>query len=194
MVGIFYLLFVWTGIPGIVSLIEGIVFLVSDQENWDQKYNDGMAAGPNEGSSALIIILVIVGVGFVFVAVIGILAAITIPAYQDYTIRARIQEGVNVANEPRTAVGISCSEGTLEAGMGNSELGLGEPSQYAGTVVRDVEVFVEDGETAHVVITYNAIGARIEDGATVAYTGSCSASGMDWEVSGTIPAKFLPKT
>ena len=78
--------------------------------------------------------------------------------------------------------------------MSNAELGLGEPSQYASTVVRDVEVFVEDGETAHVLITYNAIGAHIEDGATIAYTGNCSADGMEWEASGTIPAKFLPRT
>jgi type IV pilus assembly protein PilA len=39
-----------------------------------------------------------------FVAVFGILAAIAIPAYQDYTIRAQVTEGLNLAAEPRLAV------------------------------------------------------------------------------------------
>ena len=37
--GIFYLLFFWTGIPGIVALIEGILFLLMDDAKWDAKYN-----------------------------------------------------------------------------------------------------------------------------------------------------------
>ncbi|MFW6052641.1 MAG: NINE protein [Desulfosalsimonas sp.] len=36
--GIFYLLFVWTFIPSFVSLVEGIVFLVTSDEVWEQKY------------------------------------------------------------------------------------------------------------------------------------------------------------
>lgn len=75
--------------------------------------------------------------------------------------------------------------------MSNAELGLREPSEYASTVVRDVEVFVEDAETPHVVITYSAIGRQIGEGATVAYTESRGTSGMDWKVSGTIRAKYL---
>ncbi len=36
--GIFYLLFCWTLIPSIVSFIEGIVFLVTDDLAWQAKY------------------------------------------------------------------------------------------------------------------------------------------------------------
>jgi type IV pilus assembly protein PilA len=39
-----------------------------------------------------------------FVFVVGILAAIAIPAYQDYTIRAQVSEGLNMAVEPKAAV------------------------------------------------------------------------------------------
>jgi TM2 domain-containing membrane protein YozV len=36
--GLLYLLFCWTGIPSLVSFIEGIVFLLTSDEVWDMKY------------------------------------------------------------------------------------------------------------------------------------------------------------
>ena len=37
--GLFYLLLCWTGIPTLVSFVETIVFLLSNQQKWDNKYN-----------------------------------------------------------------------------------------------------------------------------------------------------------
>ncbi|WHI46914.1 NINE protein [Microbulbifer sp. JMSA004] len=78
--GLFYLLFCWTGIPGLIAFIEGIVFLCTSNEKWFDKY------GNKKGGSALVLVLVLF---FLIIPVIGILAAISIPAYQDYVTRAQ---------------------------------------------------------------------------------------------------------
>jgi len=52
------------------------------------------------------------------VAIIGILAAIALPAYQDYTIRARVSEGLTVASSAKATVSenFSNNNGVLAAG------------------------------------------------------------------------------
>lgn len=89
--GIFYLLFVWTLLPGLISLIEAIVFLCTSDKSWDDKYNGGKDSGG--ASTALVVVVIVVGL-FAFIFVVGILAAIAIPAYQDYTRRAQISMAI----------------------------------------------------------------------------------------------------
>ena len=99
--GVFYLLFCWTGIPAIVALIEGIVFACTNIEKWDAKYNNGASSGD---SGAGLVIAIIAGVIGTFM-VIGILAAIALPAYQDYLTRAKIAEAVSFINQATPVVG-----------------------------------------------------------------------------------------
>jgi type IV pilus assembly protein PilA len=55
-------------------------------------------------SSVAIWIIAIVVVGFFGIAVLGILAAIAVPAYSDYTVRAKVTEGLNMAAAAKLAV------------------------------------------------------------------------------------------
>jgi Tfp pilus assembly protein PilE len=100
--GIFYLLLFWTLIPGLIALVEGIVFLCTSDEKWDHKYNDDI---PSSNSSGALIILVVVVAAFMMTAVIGILAAIAIPAYQDYVVRAKVATAIIAAEAAAQAVG-----------------------------------------------------------------------------------------
>ena len=101
----------------------------------------------------------------IVVAIIGILAAIAIPAYQDYTIRSQVTEGLNLAG----AVKASVAEFYANRGEwpeDNETAGIvddaGDPTTPSGKYVSDIQV--EDG-TIH--ITYGGqANANIRDSAT----------------------------
>jgi type IV pilus assembly protein PilA len=54
----------------------------------------------------------------IVVAIIAILAAIALPAYQDYVIRSRVSEGLVLASEAKVMVSDNASNGTLDANGG----------------------------------------------------------------------------
>jgi type IV pilus assembly protein PilA len=71
----------------------------------------------------------------IVVAIIGILAAIAIPAYQNYTIRAQITEGLNLADGWKTAIAeYYANAGSWPAGVGNLAGTSTSASKYVSSI------------------------------------------------------------
>ncbi len=133
----------------------------------------------------------------IVVAIIGILAAIGIPAYQDYTAKARIQEGPSLASPAMTALGVACSDGTLAArgnALTHDDLGLPAANNITGRNVTSVTVAGVNANSATVTIDYGAGIPGVAAGQNVVYTGTCAAgSGLTWSIGGTVPTRLQPK-
>lgn len=132
----------------------------------------------------------------IVVAIIGILAAIAIPAYQDYTIKAKVQEGPSLASPSLTAMGVACSEGTLSGTTSNGSLGLTAATSIFGKYVTEVSAQGSTTSAGSVTIAYTAVGS-VPAGSKVVYSASCNdAVGISWSISAAsnFPPKFLPKT
>lgn len=114
----------------------------------------------------------------IVVAIIGILAAVGIPAYQDYTARARISEGPSLATPAMTAVGAACSDGTLAAkntNLTHDDLGLPGADVIKGKYVTSVTVAGTSGTVATVTIAFNGDIPGVTAAQNIVYTGTCAA-------------------
>lgn len=129
----------------------------------------------------------------IIVAIVGIIASVAIPAFQDSMARKAVREAVDIANPVRAALGIACSQGTL-SGADNESLGLSSADSYAGDATRSIAAVGKSAAEGVVTIVLNGAGGKIDDGQTIVYTGACGADGMSWTVTGDVPAKYMPKS
>lgn len=125
----------------------------------------------------------------IVVAIIGILAAIAIPAYQDYTIRSQVSEGLSLAGGAKTAIAeFYNNKGTFPST--NASAGLAAAADIKGNYVTQV-----DAANGKITITYgNKANTKINTKklviSAVTATGSvqwtCGASDTD------VDDKYVP--
>ena len=113
----------------------------------------------------------------IVVAIIGILAAVAIPAYQDYTIRARVTEGLNLAAAAKLAV--------AETAISNNALPANQAATgYAGLTAATPNVssiaIAGDG-SGDITMTYTAAAG----GGTIILEPTLTANGeVTWTCTG----------
>ena len=124
----------------------------------------------------------------IVVAIIGILAAIAIPAYQDYTIRAKVTEGVGFAAAAKTAVS--------EYYLSNNDMPTMAQSGVttaATTIVQAVAVARTSGTVGTITVDFLALGGSTAAGDDIIFTGTGSATGVAWTcATGSLAAKYRP--
>jgi type IV pilus assembly protein PilA len=146
----------------------------------------------------------------IVIAIIGILAAIALPAYQNYMIKSRVSEGILAASQCRTAIAEvyqTANAGTVVAANGwGCEDNVGPLTQFVQTVTTDANgvitvtlVATDDLGNAPAGAPPGASGATIiltpQTAAGVAMTTALNipdqVNRFDCD-PGTIPPQFLP--
>jgi len=152
-------------------------------------------------NSTALIVLVIAGVLLLLVAVMGILAAIALPAYMDYSRKAKLTEVINVAGAIKTALIAKASESNLlePGGAGvNAPDFTAIQDKFAITVSRryisDASVVCNLDEICTITATIKDIGTSLDGQNLVLSTVNVAPDLSQWHWSkSTIPTRYVPK-
>lgn len=139
----------------------------------------------------------------IVVAIIGILAAVAIPAYQDYTVRSKATEASSLIAAAKHAVAEATAQGDISA-IGNETqakadaIGVALDTTITGNYVEKVTIKGTSATTATITATMKAAGGTIPaalGGKTIVWKGTANGGSISWEVdsTSTLDAKYRPK-
>ena len=124
----------------------------------------------------------------IVVAIVGILAAIAIPAYQDYTTRARVSEAIGFAAAAKTAVSESViSTGSLPAN--NAAAGLAAADAISSTYVESLTI-----ASGVITVAIKSTQNTTVDAGSIVLTPTVTSAGVNWacKVSNTNMYQYVP--
>ncbi len=121
----------------------------------------------------------------IVVAIIGILAAIAIPQYQDYTIRSKLTEALNLAAPAKLAVAETyASNGSFPADNTTAGIAATVTSKYVSAL---------NIANGIITVTVQGINPTLIDGGTITLTPDVAdTSRVDWACSSSLADKYLP--
>lgn len=131
----------------------------------------------------------------IVVAIIAILAAIALPAYQDYVVKARVSEALVLASGLRAGIVVNASEGSTHlAANATLVTAANSTPNVASTLVDDVSGAITVTTTAIAgggTLTLTPYGG--ETGAALV-AGTVPSGNIIWKCTATLPQKYLPST
>ncbi len=136
----------------------------------------------------------------IVVAIIGILAAVAIPAYQDYTIKSKITEASNLVAGVKQAIAEQADYSTLSNNTvaGAEAMNAALHTTISGTYVVSVEAIGLTPTTATITATHRPVSPTVPAamaGTTVVWLGTNNGGSVSWAIdpSTTLLAKYRPK-
>jgi type IV pilus assembly protein PilA len=124
----------------------------------------------------------------IVIAIIGILMAYAIPAYRDYTVRAKAGEGMAMGAAAKQAVSeYYISEGAFPST--NTLAGIGVSTTISGANVESVAV----GTAGLITINFNGVDATLGDN-NVFLTPSTVGGAIKWRCSSDLADQYMPST
>jgi type IV pilus assembly protein PilA len=134
----------------------------------------------------------------IVIAIIGILAAIAIPAYQDYTIRSKVSEGLALVGAAKLAVA-ETYDSTGSMPNGNASFGLPAAGSIAGNYVSSISVSSANDGVITILYKSTVGGNPTAGSKDIVMTPDTSSIGaMGWSCDGStsqvMPNKYLPAT
>ncbi|MEY4329181.1 MAG: pilin [Pseudomonadota bacterium] len=119
----------------------------------------------------------------VVIAIVGILGAVALPAYQNYTIRAKVSEGLLAASACKVSVTEAVQSGSTSI-----------PNNLCSGSTQYVERVTSGGDASNATVTVALKGIdKNVDGKTIVYTGAiANATVTSWACTTTLEQKYVP--
>ncbi len=128
----------------------------------------------------------------IVIAIIAILVALALPAYQDYTIRTKVSEGLSVAASAKLAAAETCQSDPDISVLTNTLAGYSfSTSKYVSDLVISGDCAIDTGLVTLLVTTTNT-GATTDPILNI--NGTLVNSNMDWVCTATGETRHVPRT
>lgn len=131
----------------------------------------------------------------IVVAIIGILAAVALPAYQDYTVKAKLASAISTVESIKTAIGVCMQENNTAVGCDSGTNGIILPPK-----TKEVATIAVDDGVITITLAASGLGTGVDGGkVTVSPTTVAGQSVVAWTyaydaaISNTVAQQYLVK-